>query len=120
MGTPIIAILIGLIAGIGGGLFGIGGGIIIVPCLVGFLGFSQHRAQGTSLVALLAPVGILSVMNYYKANELDFKVGAIIGAGFLVGAFGGSKLALNLDKVVMQRTFATFLIVVGIYMLVKK
>ncbi|MEO5562563.1 MAG: TSUP family transporter, partial [Chitinophagaceae bacterium] len=41
--------LVGLAAGTLSGLVGVGGGIIIVPCLVFFLGFSQQEAQGTSL-----------------------------------------------------------------------
>jgi uncharacterized protein len=113
----LLALIIGVFAGVGGGLFGIGGGIIIVPCLVAMLGFTQHKAQGTSLVALLLPVGILSVMNYYKAGNVDLKTGAIVALGFLGGAYGGSKLALGLDPITMKRTFAVFLICVAAYML---
>src|SRR5690349_16911999 len=72
--TILLAILIGLVGGVCGGLFGIGGGVIVVPALVFLMGYSQHKAQGTSLVALLAPVGILGVINYYKANNVDMQV----------------------------------------------
>lgn len=112
----IISLLIGLFAGVGGGLFGIGGGIIIVPCLTFALAFTQHKAQGTSLVALLMPVGILGLINYAKAENVDYKIGAIIALGFLGGAFLGSKLALDLSPIVMKRCFASFLIVVATYM----
>jgi uncharacterized membrane protein YfcA len=74
-----VAILIGLSAGIAGGIFGIGGGVIIVPALIAFLGFSQFKAQGTSLVALLAPVGLLAMIEYWRKNEVDFRVGSFIG-----------------------------------------
>jgi uncharacterized protein len=47
--TILIVILIGIAAGILGGLVGVGGGIIIVPALVYFIGVSQKTAQGTSL-----------------------------------------------------------------------
>ena len=66
--TTIILISIGLLAGVLSGFVGIGGGVIIVPALVYFLGFSQHLAQGTSLFILLLPVGILAVSNYYKSG----------------------------------------------------
>ena len=56
--TIIILILIGAASGILGGMVGVGGGIIIVPALVYFLGFSQHTAQGTSLGLIMLPVGI--------------------------------------------------------------
>lgn len=59
MKTEIVILLsIGLAAGFASGLFGIGGGVLIVPALVYLLGFSQHRATGTSLVVLLPPVGL--------------------------------------------------------------
>jgi len=116
----VICAIVGLVAGMGGGLFGIGGGIIIVPCLVAFLGFTQHKAQGTSLVALLAPVGLLSVMNYYKADNVDLRAGAVVACAFFFGAFMGSKVALELNEVAMRKGFACFLMLVGCYMFFRK
>jgi len=116
----ILALVIGSLAGILGGSFGIGGGILIVPALVIGLGFSQQKAQGTSLVALLAPVGILALMEYYKRGNADLKVGTFVAVGFLFGAFGGSKIALGLDETMMRRGFAAFLIVVAIWLLFGK
>lgn len=113
-------ILLGLVAGTMGGLFGIGGGIIIVPALVLAAGFSQQMAQGTSMVALLAPVGIFGLMNYYKDHSADLYRGALIALGFLAGAYFGSKLALSLDEALMRRMFASLLVVVGLYMFFRK
>ncbi|MBS1714356.1 MAG: sulfite exporter TauE/SafE family protein [Armatimonadetes bacterium] len=110
----------GLAAGVLGGLFGTGGGIIIVPFLVFALGFEQHKAQGTSLVALLAPVGLLGVANYWKEGNADLKSGAWVAAGFFFGAWIGSKVALSLPEDVMRRSFATLLVAVGLYMFLRK
>ena len=65
----------GLTAGIASGMFGIGGGVILVPLLGLLLGFSQHRAQGTSLVALIPPTGLLAVIAYAKSDYVSWKVG---------------------------------------------
>lgn len=116
MPTEIIALLIGLAAGVSGGIFGIGGGLIIVPALVAFLSFPQHKAQGTSLAVLMVPVGILGVYNYWKEQSIDFKVALYIALAFVFGAFFGSKLALGLDPTIMRKVFAVFLIVVGGYL----
>ena len=67
----VIYLLIGILAGLLSGLFGIGGGIIIIPALVYIGGFSQLKAQGTSLAALLLPVGILAFIEYYKKGNVD-------------------------------------------------
>ena len=87
MQTILIVILIGIFAGMLGGLVGVGGGLIIVPSLIYFLGFSQHAAQGTSLGLILLPVGILGVLQYYKQGNVDFRVVAILAVGFLIGSF---------------------------------
>jgi len=112
----IISALIGVAAGIAGGLFGIGGGVIIVPALILLLGFTQHAAQGTSLAIFLLPVGILGVLNYYRAGYVDVPKAAVLAAGVLVGSFLGSKIAVGLEPVTMRRVFAVFLACMAVYL----
>ena len=115
--TILIVILIGIAAGMLGGLVGVGGGIIIVPSLIFFLGFSQHSAQGTSLGLILLPVGILGVLQYYKQGHVDIKVACILAVGFLAGNYFGSKVALSLSDQTVKKAFAIFMIIVAIKML---
>ena len=107
--TIMLLIIIGFAAGILSGLVGVGGGIIIVPALVFFLGFSQLQAQGTSLGLLLLPVGIFAVINYYKAGHIDLKVVGVMCLAFVAGGWFGSKLALRLDQEVVKKIFAVVL-----------
>jgi len=115
--TLIILIIIGIAAGMLGGMVGVGGGIIIVPALVFFLGFSQKMAQGTSLGILLLPVGILGVIQYYKEGYVDMRVVLLISTGFFLGSFLGSKLALSLSQETVKKIFAILLIIVAVKML---
>lgn len=115
--TIVILLLIGLAAGMLGGMVGVGGGIIIVPALVFFLGFSQKLAQGTSLGMLLLPVGILGAIQYYKQGYIDFKAIALIGVAFMAGSYLGSKLALSLPQETVKKIFAVLLLLVGLKML---
>lgn len=116
----VLCAVIGLLAGVGGGLFGIGGGIIIVPLLIIAFGMSQQMAQGTSLVALLAPVGLLGVMNYWNSKMVDLPKGVVLALGFIGGAYIGSKIAVDLDPDTMRKSFAVFLVIVGFYMYFRK
>ena len=79
-------LLIGVLAGVCAGMFGIGGGLIIVPALVFFYRLTQHAAVGTSLGAILLPVGALSAWVYWKNGNLNVGYFALIAAGSSVGA----------------------------------
>jgi len=113
----IILILIGVASGMLSGFVGVGGGLIIVPALVLFLEFSQKMAQGTSLAILLLPVGILAVMEYYKHGYIDIRIALIISAGFVVGGFVGSRIALVLPQDIIKKVFAIFMLIVAMKML---
>jgi uncharacterized protein len=111
--TVLIIILVGLVAGMLSGLVGIGGGIIIVPALIFFLGFSQHQAQGTSLGILLLPAGIFAALNYYKQGYIDIKVVTLLFLGFVAGGYIGSKISLSLSEAAVKKIFAVVLIFIA-------
>jgi uncharacterized protein len=115
--TIMLLIVIGFAAGILSGLVGVGGGIIVVPALVFFLGFSQQEAQGTSLGLLLLPVGILAVINYYNKGYIDMKVVGVMSIAFILGGWLGSKLAVSLNPQVVKKIFALVLFYAAFKML---
>jgi uncharacterized protein len=111
--TVLLLIMVGLAAGILSGMVGVGGGIIIVPFLVYALGFTQLQAQGTSLGLLLLPVGILAVLNYYKAGHIDVKVVGIMCVAFVAGGWLGSKFSLSMPQETVKKIFAVVLLLVA-------
>ncbi|HQW83530.1 MAG TPA: sulfite exporter TauE/SafE family protein [Ferruginibacter sp.] len=113
----LILIMVGIAAGLLSGLVGVGGGIIIVPALIFFLGFSQKMAQGTSLGILLLPIGLLGVIQYYKQGYIDMRVVAIISLAFFVGSYFGSKIALSFSQETIKKIFAIFMLVISCKML---
>ena len=117
MTSFLLQIAIGLAAGILSGLFGIGGGVVIVPALVLLMGYSQVSASGTSLVALLAPVGILGVWQYYAAGKIgvpEIKTGLFIALGLVFGVLGGAKIATSISDQTLRKAFAVFLAAIAI------
>jgi uncharacterized membrane protein YfcA len=106
-------LLVGLVVGMVSGVVGIGGGILFVPALVWLTGMSQHRAQGTSLGALLLPVGALAFLEYYRKGNADLRVALLLAAGFLVGGYFGGAFAQQIPELWLRRIFALTLIAVG-------
>ena len=112
---PIVLVaLIGLAAGILSGLFGIGGGVVIVPLLVLVLGFTAQQAVGTSLAALLLPVGLLGAIQYWQAGQINLLYACLLAAGLLIGAFLGARFGLSLPSEAVQRAFGVLLVVIGL------
>lgn len=105
---------IGLLAGVLSGLFGIGGGIVIVPLLILLVGFTTTQAAGTSLAALLLPVGALGALEYWRGGFVDIGLAAVLAAGLLVGAYLGARMGISLPVEVVQRAFGVLLVIVGI------
>jgi uncharacterized protein len=110
----IVFLAIGLVAGVLSGLFGIGGGILIIPSLIFFADFHAKLAIGTSLGAMLLPVGILGAYHFYQNNNLDIRASLLIGLGLFLGAYGGARLAHSLSGATLQRLFAIFIVLMAI------
>ena len=118
--TTLLYLITGISVGILSGLVGIGGGILIIPILVYGFRMSQHKAQGTSLGALLAPIGLLAIIEYYRAGNVDVRAAILIAVGFLAGGYFGGKWAQFISDSLLRRGFAVVLILSGIGMLVEK
>jgi hypothetical protein len=106
-------LLVGLVVGMFSGVVGIGGGVLFVPALIWLLGMDQHKAQGTSLGALLAPVGLFAFMEYYRKGNADLRVALLLAAGFLVGGYFGAAGAQYIPEVWLRRIFAITLVAIG-------
>jgi uncharacterized membrane protein YfcA len=113
-------LVLGIIAGILGGLLGIGGGSIIVPYLVYVQKLTQHQAQGISLLLVALPVGLLAALKYYKEGNLNLKFGLIIATGFFIGGHLGALLAHKIPDNFLKRLFGIYLLVIAIKMILGK
>jgi len=101
------------ICGVSSGMFGIGGGVLLVPLLGLLVAFSQHRAQGTSLVALIPPTGVLALMAYSKEGFVSWKTGLLLIPGAFLGGIAGGILAKKIKPRSMRQVFAVVLVLLG-------
>jgi len=111
-----IFLLIGLGAGVLSGLFGIGGGVVIVPALIFIARMQPQTATGTSLAALLLPVGALGAWEYYKTGNLNPLASLLIAVGLFIGAGFGARYSLMLSGLALRRSFAVFLALIAVRM----
>lgn len=110
----LIILLLGLGVGVLVGLLGIGGGVVLVPAMVYLLGMDQHLAQGTSLFILLPPIGLGALREYWKQGQVDLRAGILCALGMLLGAYGGSLVALPLASRHLKGLFGCFLVLSAI------
>lgn len=117
----LILITIGLLAGVFSGFMGVGGGVVMIPLLIVFLGYTQHQAQGMSLAVLAVPVTFLAAYSYHRSGHpIDWKYAVIIASCFIVGGLLGSKLALKIDQVLLKKIFALVLLISAIKLFFSK
>jgi hypothetical protein len=116
--NPLGLLALGLCAGVLAGMFGIGGGLIIVPALLLLFKFKELDALGTSLAALIPPVGLLGAMEYYRNDHINIRAALLIAAGLFVGTYFGAKIVIGLPPHLIRRMYATFLLVIGARILI--
>src|SRR5437016_7774255 len=113
MGRGVGVFLTACVCGIASGLFGIGGGVLLVPLLGLLFSFSQHRAQGTSLVALIPPTGVLALLAYARHGFVSWKTGLLLIPGVFLGGTAGGMLAKKINQRRMRQIFAGILVLHG-------
>lgn len=113
----IIEIATGLISGIISGM-GIGGGTVLIPALTMFLNINQHTAQGVNLLFFI-PTAIIALIVHKKNGNLDIKTAVPLMLWGLIGALGGSFLAIRIKPEILKRLFGGFLFFMGGYEIYK-
>jgi len=109
----LLLLLIGSVAGLLSGVFGIGGGVVIMPALIYFAGFDQHRATGTSLAILLPPIGLGAALEYYRHGAVDIRAALIVAVGVFVAAWLSAMVANRLPGSYLSLAFGLFVIGLG-------
>jgi uncharacterized protein len=109
--TYLLAVVLGLGAGLLAGMFGVGGGILFVPTLIA-LGLDHHQAIGTSLLAII-PTALVGTWRQSRYGNLRLRAALILGLAAAAAAQGGVVLAESLSDATLRRLFAGLLVLVA-------
>jgi uncharacterized membrane protein YfcA len=109
--TYLLAVALGLVAGLLAGMFGVGGGVVVVPALVA-LGLDHHAAIGTSLLAII-PTVLVGTWSQSRYGNVRWRSALVLGVAAAVTAQGGAALAETLSGATLRRLFAGLLVVVA-------
>lgn len=112
--NQVLYIILGVVAGIFGGMFGIGGGTILIPAMVYLFGLTQHQAQGTTLAIMIPPIGLLAAMRYYYSGNVKLSMAAFICLGFFFGGLIGANFIQNFSDPLLKKMFGIYLLFVSI------
>jgi len=110
-------LIIGVVAGTLSGFLGIGGATILIPALVLIYKTTQHMAQGTSIAALLLPVGLLAAVKYWQTGNVNIKFAIFIAMGFLIGGYIGAVFAQPVPDLLLRRLFGIYLLIIALQMI---
>jgi hypothetical protein len=107
----LLAVALGVLAGILSGLFGVGGGILFVPILT-WLGLTQLHAEASSLLAII-PTVMVGVWRQQRYGNVRWRPAAILGVASIAAAVGGAQVAVSLPESTLRRLFAVLMIAVA-------
>ena len=119
--TPMLwlAIPVGILVGVCVGLVGTSGAFLI-PTMIFIFGEKQLKAQGTALFIALTPIWLGPLIPYWRAGQVNWKLGLVLGAGLAVGGYFGAQWAQALPVVVLRKCFGVMLLLVALRMLVQR
>lgn len=108
-------LIIGLVAGVAGGMFGIGGGAIMVPAMVLLMNMDQKFATGTSIAAQILPIGLLGAFEYHRNGNMSIRNAVLIAVGLLIGNYFGALFANQpyISSALMKKMYGVFLFAIG-------
>jgi uncharacterized membrane protein YfcA len=109
----------GAVVGVLTGLVGAGGGFLIIPALVVLSKLPMKEAVGTSLV-IIAAKSLIGFFGEGSETIIDWIFLAKVSSFAIVGIFIGSALSKKIDGAKLKPAFGWFVLVMGIYIIIKE
>jgi uncharacterized protein len=114
----LFAALIAVAGGLAGGLVGVGGGVLFVPALTIFLGFTQVEGESTSLLMIVI-VALVGAARQNAYGNLNLRDAIVIGVLSPLGVLVGVVVANELPQRALELSFAALALYIA-YGLVRR
>ncbi len=100
------------------GMIGAGGGFLIVPALVMLLNLEMKKAIGTSMM-IISMNSLLGFLSSQK-TEINWQFLLIFTSIAVIGMLIGIQLAKKIDGKKLKPIFGWFVLMMGIYIIIKE
>jgi hypothetical protein len=108
-------VAVGIAAGFASGLLGVTPGGILVPVISMLLPYSQHVAQGISLIAQAPPTSIAGLSGYSRRGQVArFSSVLLVSGGFIAGGPVGAFLAKLCSGRELRWMFVGYLLILTV------
>lgn len=114
----LLLVALGIAMGVAAGLFGIGGGVVIIPVLILFFGYSDLAAKSISLLAI-APGALSGSISHLRHETATLRDGLWIALGAVLTAPLGAIVAFMLSPQLASVLFAIFLFFVALNLIIR-
>jgi uncharacterized protein len=112
----LLTILLGVIAGLAGGALGQSGAEVMLPGLLLLNIVPDFKtAAGTVLLAILPPISLLAVLDYYKRGKVDVLTSVILFVTYFFAAFIGAYLTKEVSNKTLEYITASYFLVISVF-----
>jgi uncharacterized membrane protein YfcA len=112
----LFTILLGIIAGLSGGALGQSGAEIMLPgLLILNLVPDFKTAAGTVLLAIIPPISLLAVLEYYKRGQVKVWISVLLFITYFFMAFVGAYLTKSISNKVLEYITAIYFLIISLF-----
>jgi uncharacterized protein len=112
----LLTIFLGTIAGLSGGALGQSGAEVMLPGLLILNIVPDFKtAAGTVLLAIIPPISLLAVLEYYKRGQVKVWTSVILFITYFFVAFLGAYLTRNISNKTLEYLTAFYFLIISIF-----
>ena len=111
----LLTLLAGTLSGLVGGALGQGTFLFLPALLILQIIPNYKMAVGTILLAMLPPISLFAVLDYYKRKQIDFLVAALLCVSYTIAAKYGAVINGQFSNKTLKGCTAIVFFILSLY-----